>query len=726
VRLFGLQKLDCLLTARRFFGLLASGQGNVASLRLETGGGHRFVSIRTRKGLRAAEGIFAVEQAVTGLPDAYRGRGGTFFKDIYDADDAEMRSSGRFRWMLSTCLAATVGAVAILIVVYGSTESDRDLGLLPTLQTFRDGTMQSAPTFTVKNAGGLKWVMPRTDRLQLTAGALSTRYIIHESSKSRRDGREYVRQKPYARIVARLGAVPEDTDEKIPAFNPFKLYANSQPVASNDDADESAGSGLSRSDVSVKVVELLGGILPGEDGQELDTQEVQDIVERNAELAVKPVADGGDVPLDAVGGEMLHASIDDSAWQPKAASSTSLNTTDIFKSPEAAEDSAVDLEGGEVMLVEVGPNDTLSSILTRAGADSWQARSMIEAAQNIFPESALVPGQEVRITLVPSLTQADKKEPARFSILSDGHDHLVTVSRNAAGEFIASAQPQIGEELSRSVLADGSNAQNSTLYAGVYYAGLMQSLAPDTIMQIMRINAFDTDFRRRVRPGDTLETFFDMKDDQTTDGPPGELLYTAINSGGSVFKFYRFRTGDGVVDYYDENGNNSKKFLMRKPVRGDDVRLTSGYGVRYHPLLNTRKMHTGVDWACAPGTPILASGNGTIEEVGHKGYYGNYIRIRHANGYHTAYGHMSKFAEGIEAGMKVRQGQTIGYVGSTGLSSGPHVHFEVLVNSRFVDPMSIQVPRERKLEGRELQDFQKERARIEELMRRAPVSTTNK
>ena len=133
------------------------------------------------------------------------------------------------------------------------------------------------------------------------------------------------------------------------------------------------------------------------------------------------------------------------------------------------------------------------------------------------------------------------------------------------------------------------------------------------------------------------------------DGPPGELLYTAMNSGGTVSKFYRFRTPDGVIDYYDDDGNNSKKFLIRKPVRGDNVRLTSGFGVRFHPLLNTRKMHTGVDWACPHGTPIIAAGNGTIEEVGHKGYYGNYIRIRHANGYQTAYGHMSRFAQGIRA-----------------------------------------------------------------------------
>ncbi len=131
--------------------------------------------------------------------------------------------------------------------------------------------------------------------------------------------------------------------------------------------------------------------------------------------------------------------------------------------------------------------------------------------------------------------------------------------------------------------------------------------------------------------------------------------------------------------------------------------------MRFHPLLNTRKMHTGVDWATDTGTPILAAGNGTIEEAGRKSQYGNYVRIRHANGYQTAYGHMHHIADGVAEGVKVRQGQVIGFVGSTGLSSGPHLHFEVLVNTRFVDPMSIQVPRERQLTGYELIDFQKER-----------------
>jgi murein DD-endopeptidase MepM/ murein hydrolase activator NlpD len=166
---------------------------------------------------------------------------------------------------------------------------------------------------------------------------------------------------------------------------------------------------------------------------------------------------------------------------------------------------------------------------------------------------------------------------------------------------------------------------------------------------------------------------------------------------------------------------------MRRPVRGEDVRLTSGFGPRMHPLLRLQKMHYGEDWACAMGTPIMAAGAGVVEEAGPKGENGNYIRIRHANGYKTGYAHLQKFAAGVATGVRVRQGQIIGYVGSTGLSSGPHVHFEVLIKNRFdasyshVNPRTIPVPNERQLKGKDLTDFKRERARIDDLMRRHPV-----
>jgi murein DD-endopeptidase MepM/ murein hydrolase activator NlpD len=181
--------------------------------------------------------------------------------------------------------------------------------------------------------------------------------------------------------------------------------------------------------------------------------------------------------------------------------------------------------------------------------------------------------------------------------------------------------------------------------------------------------------------------------------------------------FYRFQTNDdGIIDYYDETGKSAKKFLVRKPLATGIMR--SGFGARNHPLLGYYKQHTGVDWAAPLGTAIYASGNGIVEKVGWESGYGKYVRIRHANGYETAYGHMTAFARATQPGKRVRQGQVIGYVGSTGLSTGPHLHYEMLVNGRFVDPLRVKLPRGRVLEGPMLALFEREREYIDGILAR--------
>lgn len=639
------------------------------------------------------------------------------YRDMYATDHAEPQREGRYRWLMSTCLAGAVGAVAIFVVMFGSADQhEAARGIMPALQRLRDSTTTIPLEAMLHREDGLRWAVPKVDRLQIASGAQSTRFVIHETLRQKRGGREYIYAKPYVRIVSHLMPAPQTYADVIPPFNPVKLYADNKPIGE----DDSAQSGPARSDVSVRVVELLGGILPGEDGQELDNDEAQEIVTKAviAEIdAAKETAElrQADTPLDTSPLGAANTANESQAAAP--------NTTILTKSG-GDEETAGDISTLKTIVKTVQDGQKLSHVLADAGADQWQILEMLEAMKPVFSEKNVAPGNEVRITLQPSLTRQNRMEPVRFSVFDEGHAHKVTVSRGDAGEFVASADPVNEEQLLRLASNDGS--QNTSLYASLYHASLLQSVPPETIQQILKIHAYDTDFRRRLRSDDQADMFFDLKDEGGTEGPPGELLCTSIITGGEVSRYYRFRTSDGQVDYYDAQGNNAKKFLNRRPVRGEDVRLTSGFGLRFHPVLNQRRMHTGVDWATKVGTPVLASGNGTIEEAGRKGQYGNYIRIRHANGYQTAYGHMSGFARGAASGVKVRQGQVIGFVGSTGLSSGPHLHFEVLVNSQFVDPMSIQVPRERHLEGRELAEFQKERNRIDELMRRTPVMTATK
>lgn len=651
-----------------------------------------------------------------GLPHVYRGGSRSGRKANFEKDYGFGSGGGSFRWLLSTCLAGGVGAIAILVVIYGSTDRSEQGGLIPALKRMRDGKAETS--LLLHQTDGLKWAVPKADKLQTTTGALSTRFVIHESLKVKKANREYIHAKPYARIVARLAPVSQEYADVIPPFNPFKLYATEGGTQTRSAASDGAAS----TDVSIKVVELLGGILPGEDGQELDAHEVSDLVTRGRDNP--PQADqasGTEIAAAQPKANAAALSADDKKRR-LVEEALPYNTTRLVKTKFETDDApGDDLESRQIRVVKIGKAESLAKVLQQAGGDAWQSKAMAEAAKTIIPDGQLSAGQEVRITMVPSLTQAGRSEPARFSVFSEGHDHKVTVTRSSAGEFVASAT-QFEEQMAEAS-GDASQPQLSTLYSSFYAAGLIQNIPSETIQQMLRVHAYETDFRRRVRGNDVIEMFFDLRDDSSPDSPPGELLFTGISGSGITGRFWRFRTPDGAVDFYDEQGNNAKKFLMRKPIRSDDVRLTSGFGLRFHPLFNDRRMHTGIDWSGPIGTPIVAAGSGVIEEALYKGGNGKYVRIRHANGYQTAYSHMSAFARGIEAGAKVRQGQIIGFLGNTGYSTGPHLHFEILVNSRFVDPLSIQVPRERQLTGKHLADFQKERTRIDELMRRPPVMT---
>jgi murein DD-endopeptidase MepM/ murein hydrolase activator NlpD len=232
------------------------------------------------------------------------------------------------------------------------------------------------------------------------------------------------------------------------------------------------------------------------------------------------------------------------------------------------------------------------------------------------------------------------------------------------------------------------------------------------------VHAFanDVDFQRAVQPGDSIEAFVCGPDEID---PHPQLLFAAMTARDQVFRYYRFQTpDDGLVDYYDENGRSSRKFLIRKPIAAGEV--TSPFGMRYHPLLHYARMHTGIDWGAAVGTPILAAGSGVITLAEFTSGYGRRVEIQHANGYVTTYSHLSGFARGAVAGARVVQGQVIGYLGQSGLATGPHLHYEVIINGNFVDPMAIKLARTREFDGKMLAAFKRERERIDQLMAQAP------
>ena len=306
-------------------------------------------------------------------------------------------------------------------------------------------------------------------------------------------------------------------------------------------------------------------------------------------------------------------------------------------------------------------------------------------------------GQKLRILMAP-VPGGQRLQPIRVIVASDASIDAV-VALSDTGKYV-SVDVRHGTDVADNPEDNGADTDTGgvTLYKSVYETALRNQIPRPIIEDLIRIYSYDVDFQRKVQPGDSFEVLYAGEDETPAADSRNDVLFASLTVGGEAKKFYRFQSpDDGIVDYYDESGKSAKKFLVRKPVA--DGIMRSGFGIRRHPILGYTKMHTGVDWAGPTGTPVYASGNGTIEKAGWESGYGKYIRIRHTNGYETAYGHMSAFARGMEEGQHVRQGQVIGFMGSTGLSTGSHLHYEILVNGRFVDPMRIKLPRGRVLEG---------------------------
>jgi murein DD-endopeptidase MepM/ murein hydrolase activator NlpD len=620
---------------------------------------------------------------------------------VYLCETGPDGASCRLKWLASTCLAGMVGVCLIGVAIYASMNMADGSGMMSSIKRASLAALQPMRTATLAN-DGQSANGQKEDRIQMTAAGFATRHVIHDTVIERQGSREFITIKPYLRMIAGLATeLPPDADQ-LPPFNPFKLYSDSTPVGAGEASPDAPQA------VSVNVVDVPGGVVPQSDGVELRADEVSQIIAEAAENFA--YAEASADATGSIGDGQPH--LLQAAYR---ADDLGPHTTVIHKS-EGDTDVADDeddfnddlLAGAETKTIAVGRGDTLQSLFTKVETEPSEAQTIIEALASIFQAQDLKSGQEIRFSLVPAPSDTGAMEPVKVSIYGKGGDHLATAQRNRQGDFVATAE---GNQLKAP-----QATTRATLYTSFYHAALAQHIPAETIVKLLRVHSYDVDFKQKVKPGDTFEAFFDGGNDSEV----GELLYTAMTIDGQQRKFYRFRTPDDVVDYYDDQGNSAKKFLMRNPVKGG--RYTSGFGDRRHPLLGIMRMHTGVDWAAPAGTPILAAGDGTVELVGGKGGYGNYVRIRHANGYSTAYGHMSRYAEGVAPGVTVKQGQIIGYVGSTGLSTGPHCHFEVLVNNNFVNPMTIAVPRGLQLTGRQLAEFQKERNRIETLMQMDPVT----
>jgi len=351
--------------------------------------------------------------------------------------------------------------------------------------------------------------------------------------------------------------------------------------------------------------------------------------------------------------------------------------------------------------MRVANGETLAGLLTRAGASRSEANAALASLNGVYDPRRIRPGQAVSLFFSDAqLTGvAFRSEPGAS----------VTANRTTAGAFAAREvlMPLTFENAHISAEVDTS----------LYATALTLGATDREIAALAGAFSYDVDFQRDVQPGDHFELIFERYyDDEGNTVRTGDLLFVALETRRGPRNFYAFLApGDSQQDWYDADGKSARRFLMRTPING--ARLSSGFGMRRHPILGYSRMHRGTDFAAPTGTPILAAGDGTVVRAGPFGAFGNYVRVRHANGYETAYAHMSRFARGMRAGARVRQGQVIGYVGSTGRSTGPHLHYEVLRRGQQINPINLRVANGRNLEGRALELFNIERQRIDTLRR---------
>jgi murein DD-endopeptidase MepM/ murein hydrolase activator NlpD len=603
------------------------------------------------------------------------------------------RSRVSVRWLSGTILTGLCGAALMGGAVFAA------LG-------------ESTPTApekvepTLRNAGAGRTAVRKSDRLPPVTEGSGARKTLRMTTITKVGEREMVRVRPMTHISSNLALSTSDLTANLPRFNPQRLASGDSDAAAAAERPEAAP------DAEVSFV----------------TRDLAPALQRLRMVAVTPMADVVRKVKEAAGSgdqaKYMTASLTPGG---SFGSRSDADPDDIYGqfgpviTPENVtllKKTAAQASGGNPgseKVVTIKKGDTLGAILHDLGATPEETKAIYGQLGERARDGNLKEGQKLRILLAAPAHGAQRMQVVRVMLVSDQNLVEAVVALSDINNRYVSVDVQTAEAPSKEAQDDDDDDDGSgvRLYQSVYETALRNHVPRGVIEELIKVYSYDVDFQRKARPGDSLDVVF-AGDDQNVD-PNADVVYAALKVGDETKKYYRYVSpDDGVVDYYDETGKSAKKFLVRKPVT--EAIMRSGFGSRKHPILGYTKMHTGVDWAAPLGTPIYAAGNGEIEKAGWESGYGKYIRMKHSNGYETAYGHMTAFARGIQPGVKVHQGQLIGYVGSTGQSTGPHVHYEIIVNGRFVDPMRIKLPRGRVLEGPVLAKFNDERDRIDNLM----------
>lgn len=362
--------------------------------------------------------------------------------------------------------------------------------------------------------------------------------------------------------------------------------------------------------------------------------------------------------------------------------------------------------GQTLMPIRVAPGETLLAAVRRTGVAAEEAREVVALLGQALDTVNIRAG----LAFQAAVARPTPAAPARLLNLSmkTGPASEVTLSRAPDGAL------SLREREER--LRDETHVASGVMRGSLYESALRAGATPGLVTQATKLFAKTLDFGRDIQPGDPFRLVFDRTvgaDGRTVE--TGGLLYAEIGAKGRTTRFYRFEH-EGRVEFTDEVGQELKPLMVKTPVEGGHV--TSSFGMRLHPLLGFNRLHPGVDFGAPTGTPVVAAGDGVVEEARWAGGYGHWLKLGHAQGYETGYGHLSRYAPGVKPGARVRQGQVVAFVGSTGLSTGPHLHYEVMLGGRKLDPHAMRTPEAGLMNAAAIAAFRTQRVRIDALLAR--------
>ncbi|MEM0900765.1 MAG: M23 family metallopeptidase [Pseudomonadota bacterium] len=564
----------------------------------------------------------------------------------------------------------------------------------------------------------------KTERIALprsvTPPSDPERRRLSVSMLSRDGDADVVRTQPFEHLKIALAA-PNDTDRSYPPFDPLKIFIDEDASEAAIEATAIYGAAVD-SEASIRIYDFQPDAQMADARFDLTDDEVESLVRATA-----PLLADGDIEVASLSYvDPLRFGAED----PVIAATSIGNTATIMAQniSVAPQQQSLTGIGFDETAIEVASPTKIANLLdanlfdndTFAGQEG-----MARAFSTLLDTDEVDAGHVLRLAFK---VEKDTKSIVRAS-LYEGSNHIQTIALNDRDQYVPGDEPvDLGvmrdlaaddEEINEIVLLaerDLPNAYNA-IYRGVLAHGLDAEMAG----KIVRMVAADVDFRSRIRLNDGLELFYSVPE-EGADEQESQLLYVSSRFGDTERNFYRFTNSKGETNFFDREGRSARQFMLRNPV--PNGRFTSGYGMRIHPIHRYRKMHWGVDWAAPRGTPIIAPANGVVEKTHWAGGYGRTLVVRHPNGYETMYAHLAGFAKGIQPGVRVRQGQVIARVGNTGLSTGPHLHYEMRINNKRVDPMRVRLPKGITLSGDDLEAFKRERDRIDALLQDEDNSET--